>query len=148
MYTFNTSDIATLYNQASVAKSALDLIRVVPNPYYGTSSYELNRVDNRVRITNLPSKCTIRIYSMNGVLVRTFARDVSGQEDLFVLNTGGNDIRQSQRSPYLDWDLKNQNNITVASGLYIIHIDAPGVGRESCKMVWGNAPARRTKLLI
>ena len=133
MYTFNTSDIATLFKQGDVAKSALDLIRVVPNPYYGSSNYETNRTDNRVRITNLPSKCTIKIYTMNGVLVKTFKRDVSGQEDLYVINTGGNDIKQSQRIPYLDWDLKNQNNITVASGLYIFHIDAPGVGEKIVK---------------
>jgi hypothetical protein len=134
MYTFNTSDIAALFNQSDISKSALDLIKVVPNPYYGSSSYEsLNRTDNRVRITNLPSKCTIKIYTMNGVLVRTFKRDVSGQEDLYVANVGGNDIRQSQRISYLDWDLKNQNNITVASGLYIFHIDAPGVGEKVVK---------------
>ena len=134
MYTFNTNDIASLYEQESVSKTALDLIKVVPNPYYGTSSYESNnRTDSRVRITNLPSKCTVKIYTMNGVLIRTFRRDVSGQEDLYVLNTGGNDIKQSQRIPYLDWDLKNQNNITVASGLYIFHIDAPGVGEKVVK---------------
>jgi hypothetical protein len=134
MYTFNTNDIATLFDQSSVSKGVLDQIRVVPNPYYGSSSYELiSRTDSRVRITNLPSKCTVRIYSLNGALVRTFIRDVSGQEDLYVLNTGGNDIRQSQRLPYLDWDLKNQNNIFVSSGLYIIHIDAPGVGEKVIK---------------
>ncbi len=134
MYTFNTNDISALYNQADVAKSSLDLIQVVPNPYYGSSSYELlNRTENRVRITNLPNKCTIKIYSMNGVLIRTFNRDVTGQEDLFVANTGGNDIRQNKRSPYLDWDLKNQNNISVASGLYIFHIDAPGIGEKVVK---------------
>ncbi len=134
MYSFNTSDIKTLFDQGSVTKTALDLIKVVPNPYYGSSSYELlNRTDARVRITNLPSKCTIKIYTMNGVLVRTFKRDVSGQEDLYIQNTGGNDIKQSQRLPYLDWDLKNQNNILVSSGLYIIHIDAPGVGEKIVK---------------
>jgi hypothetical protein len=134
MYTFSTNDIAAMYNQKDVAKTSLDLINVVPNPYYASSSYEqLNRIDSRVRITNLPSKCTIRIYTMNGVLVRTFTRDVTSQEDLFVTNTGGNDIRQSKRTPYLDWDLKNQNNIMVASGLYLFHIDAPGIGEKVVK---------------
>jgi hypothetical protein len=131
MYTFNTSDIATLFNQDEVAKNALDLIRVVPNPYYGSSSYESKRTDNFVRITNLPNRCTVRIFSMNGTLVRTIKRDVSGQEELYTGTAGGgDDIKRSKRIPYMEWDLKNQNNISVASGLYIFHIEAPDIGAE------------------
>jgi hypothetical protein len=135
MYTFNTSDIATLYQQPNVAKNALDLIRVVPNPYYGSSSYETKRVENTVRITNLPNKCTVKIFTMNGTLVRVIKRDVSGQEDIYSGNTSGtgDDIRKAKRTPYVEWDLKNQNNISVASGLYIFHIDAPGIGEKIVK---------------
>jgi hypothetical protein len=67
---------------------------------------------------------------MNGTLVRTFKRDVSGQEDEF---TTVNDIKTARRSPYLDWDLKNQYGIPIASGLYIIHVDAPGIGEKILK---------------
>lgn len=134
MYTFNTSDIATLYNQTDVAKNAMDRIMVVPNPYYGSSTYEERRIDNKVRITNLPNKCTIKIYTMNGTLIRTIKRDVTGQEDLYLGTPGtGSETRASKRSSYVEWDLKNQNNISVASGLYIIHIDAPGVGEKILK---------------
>lgn len=134
LYSFNTSDIATLFQQSAVAKSALDLIKVVPNPYYGSSAYETGRTDNRVKITNLPNKCTIKIFTMNGTLVRTIKRDVSGQEDLFLGKAGtGQDIVQSKRSASVDWDLKNQSNISVASGLYIFHIDAPGIGEKIVK---------------
>ncbi len=134
MYSFNTSDIAALFDNADVAKNALDLIRVVPNPYYGASTYENNRTDNRVRITNLPNKCTVKIFTMNGTLVRTLKRDVSGQEDLYVNTSGsGDETRQASRVSYLEWDLKNQNNISIASGLYILHIDAPGIGEKIVK---------------
>lgn len=134
MYTFNTSDIATLFNQANTAKNSLDLIRIVPNPYYGSSSYEEGRTDNRIRITNLPNKCTIKIFTMNGTLVRTLKRDATGQEDIFTGNaTSGDATKAAKRIPFLDWDLKNQNNISVASGLYIFHIDAPGVGEKIIK---------------
>lgn len=129
LYTFNTSDIATLYNQASTAKEMLDLIRIVPNPYYGSSSYETGRSDNRIRITNLPNKCTIKIFTINGTLVRTLTRDVSGQEDEYL----SSDIKQSQHMPYMEWDLKNDKSISVASGLYIFHIDAPGIGEKTLK---------------
>ena len=71
---------------------------------------------------------------MNGTLVRTIKRDVAGQEDLYTGTTvGGSDIKTSKRSSYVEWDLKNQNNISVASGLYIFHIDAPGVGEKILK---------------
>lgn len=133
MYTFNTSDIATLYQQTDVARNAMDRIMIVPNPYYGSSAYETNRTDNRVRITNLPNKCTVKIFTMNGTLVRTLKRDVSGQEDIYTGATGGSDIRASRRTPYMEWDLKNQNNISVASGLYIFHVDAPGIGEKVLK---------------
>ncbi|MBA3680149.1 MAG: hypothetical protein H0W73_03020 [Bacteroidetes bacterium] len=134
MYKFNTSDIAALFADNATAKNALDLIRIVPNPYYGSSAYETKRIDNRVRITNLPSKCTIKIFTMNGTLVRTITRDVTGQEDIYLGTTGsGTDIKQAKRSPYVDWDLKNQSNISIASGLYIFHIDAPGVGEKILK---------------
>lgn len=130
MYQFSTDDIYTMIGQSSTAKNAMDYIRIVPNPYYAYSKYESSRLDNRVRITNLPSVCTIKIFTMNGTLVRTFKRDVSGQEDEYLTT---NDIKQSKRSPYLDWDLKNQYGIPVASGLYIFHIDAPGFGEKILK---------------
>ncbi|MDI1356549.1 MAG: hypothetical protein PSX36_16645 [bacterium] len=134
MYTFNTSDIATLYEQNDVAKKALDLIMVVPNPYYGSSAYEQNRTDNKVRITNLPNKCTIKIFTTNGTLVRTIKRDVTDQEDLYIGNSGGgDDIKRSKRISYVEWDLRNQSGISVAGGLYILHIDAPGIGEKIVK---------------
>lgn len=130
LYTFNTADIFTEINNANKQKSALDLINVVPNPYYAYSAYEQGRIDNRIRITNLPNKCKIRIYTLNGTLIRTFDRDLSGQEDIVVNES---DFIRSKRLPYQDWDLKNQNGISVASGLYIIHIDVPGVGEKILK---------------
>jgi len=116
-----------------VAKNALDLIKVVPNPYYGNSTYENKRLDTRVRITNLPNKCTIKIFSLNGTLVKTIKRDVSGLEGAYTKpaygdnTTGastGDDINRTRRPSYVDWELKNQSNIPIASGLYIFHIEA------------------------
>ncbi|PBQ33127.1 hypothetical protein CNR22_15510 [Sphingobacteriaceae bacterium] len=135
MYTFNTSDISTLYQQADVSKNAMDKINIVPNPYYGSSTYEVNRTDNKIRITNLPSKCTIKIFTMNGTLVRTIKRDVTDQEDIYTGTgaTTGSDIKTAKRTSFVEWDLKNQNNISIASGLYIFHIDAPGVGEKILK---------------
>ncbi len=102
LYQFSTKKIATKTNVKSVAVSSMDMINVVPNPYFARSSYETDQLDNRVKFTNLPKNCTIKIYTINGILVRTFKKD----------NT----------DTYVDWDLKNSANIPVAGGVYIIHI--------------------------
>jgi hypothetical protein len=113
MYQFNTSEIATRRGDLPTAQAALKLIRVVPNPYYGNSAYELTQLDNMVKITNLPKTCTVSIYSLNGNLIRRFTKDAE--------------------VTYLDWDLKNQYGIPIASGAYILHINAPGIGERVVK---------------
>ena len=117
MYSWNTSNIATIKGDSQVLTDVLDLINVVPNPYYAYSQYERNRVDTRVKITNLPEKCTVRIYSVNGKLMRTFKKD----------------------SPItsLDWDLNNQIGVAVASGVYLIHVEVPGIGERVIKFFGG-----------
>jgi len=119
-YSFTTKDIATETMNTETAQSALDLITVVPNPYYAYSDYETSQLDNRVKIVNLPEKCTIKIYSINGTLVRTITKD----------NT----------MTSVDWDLKNQAGIPIASGTYIIHIDAPGIGEKIIKFFGAMRP--------
>lgn len=113
LYRFNTNDLKVTLDDKESAKNALDLINVVPNPYYAYSAYEKNQLDNRVKFTNLPDKCKIRIYTVNGTLIRTYTKD----------------------SPItsLDWDLRNQANVPIASGLYIVHVDVPGVGEKILK---------------
>ncbi len=113
MYQFNTGEMAVIRHYPDMAKDSLKLIRVVPNPYYGNSAYELSQLDNLVKITNLPRVCTVSIYSVSGNLVRRFTKD--------------NGIT------YLDWDLKNQYGIPIASGAYIVHINAPGIGERVVK---------------
>jgi hypothetical protein len=112
-YTFSTADIATHTNQADIAKNSLDLINVVPNPYYAYSSYEKTALSNIVKITNLPQKCDISIFTLNGTLIRKFSKD---------------DTKNS-----LDWDLKNSARIPIASGMYIIYVKVPDVGEKTLK---------------
>jgi hypothetical protein len=113
LYNFTTTDIATGLDDLDTATTALDLINVVPNPYYAYSSYETNPLDSRIKITNLPDVCTINIFTTAGTLVKTFRKD----------------------SPItsVDWDLKNNVGIPISSGLYIIHVDVPGVGEKIVK---------------
>ncbi len=130
MYQFSTSDIYTITNDGEVAKNALDIIRVVPNPYYGYSTYEGNRLETKIKITNLPSDCTIKIYTLNGTLIRTLTRNMENQEDNYSYT---NDFKQAKWIPYIEWDLKNQNGILVSSGMYIIHVSSPKYGEKIIK---------------
>jgi hypothetical protein len=113
MYSFNTSGLSTVLSDDAAAKDALDLINVVPNPYYAYSEYEKSALENVVKITNLPVRCTVSIYSINGSLVRRIEKD--------------NDVTS------VDWDLKNVSRIPIASGMYIIHVNAEGIGEKTLK---------------
>lgn len=129
LYTFGTEDLDNTTNNTSVASSALDLINVVPNPYYAFSSYEENQLDNRIKITNLPPNCKVTILTMSGTIVRQFKRDV--QKD----NSSGAVVEpgKTNSDTSIDWDLKNFKNIPVASGMYLIHVEAPGLGEKTLK---------------
>lgn len=131
-FAVNGNQVASKQVKSS-AEDALDLIRVVPNPYYAYSTYEQTRkdqLDNRVRITNLPSHCTVSIFTLNGTLVRQLKRDVAGDLSAGQAVSEGRDDNQATT---LDWDLKNTAGITVASGIYIFHIDAGDLGEKVVK---------------
>ena len=89
------------------------MIGIVPNPYYAYSKYETSKLDNRVKITNLPEECTIRIYNLSGTLVRQY--------------------HKADPLTFQDWDLKNSKNVPIAGGVYIIHIDVPDIGQKVLK---------------
>ena len=75
MYSWSMDDIATITNSTDQLSEALAMINVVPNPYYAFSEYERTRLETRVKVTNLPEVCTVKIYTVNGKLVRTFKKD-------------------------------------------------------------------------
>ena len=114
MYNFSTKGAATVTNDAVKAVSDLDKINVVPNPYYGYSPYEVNQLDNRVKIVNLPERAVVTIYSTAGTLIRQFPA-------------------KEGATTYIDWDLKNFAGIPISGGLYLIHVKVPDVGEKVIK---------------
>jgi hypothetical protein len=90
------------------AKVDLNKINVFPNPYYGVNTEELNKYNRFVTFSHLPAKATIRVFNLAGVLVQTITKDDPGQ--------------------FVRWNLNNQANLPVASGLYIAYIDMPELG--------------------
>jgi hypothetical protein len=113
MYTFNTTDLAVVRGDLATAEDALNDIKIVPNPYFGASGYEVNQLENLVKVINLPNVCEVSIYTVNGVLVRSFSK--------------ASDITS------ISWDLKNHAGIPIGSGMYLIHVDAPGIGEKVLK---------------
>jgi len=91
-----------------LAKEDVKKINVFPNPYYALNAAETNRFVRFVTFNFLPKKATIRIFNLAGQLVRVLEKDDDSQ--------------------FFRWDLNNQNNFPVASGMYIAHIEMPDLG--------------------
>ena len=101
-YEFSIEGMTPEKNNAAKTDEDLNLITVVPNPYYAYSAYEGNALTNRVKIVNLPQKCVVTIYTLSGTKVRQFRKDNS--------------------DPNINWDLTNFANTPIASGFYLIHV--------------------------
>ncbi len=111
-YTFNTDAVYTEVSTEFGTK-ALDMINIVPNPYYAYSDYENTNIENKVKITNLPVRCDISIYTIDGTLTRRIKKDDDGTDVV--------------------WDMKNDAKVPIASGVYLIHVNAPGLGEKVIK---------------
>jgi hypothetical protein len=102
----------------TLAKSALSKIRVVPNPYVVAATWEprnpfsSGRGPREIHFNHLPAKCTIRILNVAGELVRKLEVD----------NPVGDGTAK--------WDLLTKDNLAASYGVYIYHIEAPGVGEH------------------
>jgi len=129
VYEFNTSSISTAPSTHEVAVSDLVKINVVPNPYYAYDDYERNQLDNRIKIVNLPNKCTVTIFDISGVMIRQFIVDKSGIAQPRSSTAGLNTDAKTS----IDWDLKNFAGIPIAGGVYLIHVKADGLGERTIK---------------
>lgn len=100
----------------SLANSKKDIkkINVFPNPYFGANVEERRTTEHFVRFTHLPNKATIRIYTLAGELVRT--------------------IEHNNPTQYEEWNLLNDYDIPVASGMYIVHVDCGSLGEKILKL--------------
>lgn len=105
-------------NDLQQAKFEMSKIAVVPDPYIAAASWEKplyfasGRGERRVDFIHLPAICTIKIFTLNGKLVRTLEHD--------------SPIEDGHHS----WDLTSKDGLDVAGGIYIFHVDAPGAGEK------------------
>ena len=102
----------------NTAKADLEKIKVVPNPYVVANSWEprnqysTGRGPRELHFTHLPQKCTIRIFNVRGQLVRTLEHNASIWDGAEV------------------WDMLTKDKLDIAFGVYVYHIDAPGIGSK------------------
>ncbi|UCE06650.1 MAG: hypothetical protein JSW07_01005 [bacterium] len=104
---------STLAEKISPTETMLEEIKVVPNPYIVRNTWERSRDYARLQFINLPEKCTIRVYTLAGDHVRTIEH---------------NEHIESDKPGWEWWDLLTHNNQKIAAGVYIFHVDSPGIG--------------------
>ncbi|MDE0485148.1 MAG: hypothetical protein OXI67_21445 [Candidatus Poribacteria bacterium] len=99
-------------------KDDLSKIRVVPNPYFVTNRAVTSEGTDKVFFTHLPPRCTIRIYTLVGELVREIKHESA---DSF---NPDERLAQGDKGGTAEFDLLNRYNQALASGVYIFHVEA------------------------
>ncbi len=101
-------------------ESALTLgmqdIKVVPNPYVMTNMMEESVTNpylnqrRRLLFTHIPSECTIKIFTVSGVLVDEIK--VNNEPDQGIVH----------------WDMLTRESLEIAAGMYIYHVESNVTG--------------------
>ena len=122
-----------VYMANEPATTNVSKVRVVPNPFIGSSPFNNPNPNtttpwvNRIRFINLPPDATISIFTLAGDLVRTIHtgdvvytnRDVSVTGDF---------------SGIAEWDLTTKNDQETVSGVYIYVVES-SAGKTTGKFV-------------
>ena len=123
---FSMADIYAFTSTASKidraeAKDLLNQIAVVPNPYVVTASwepkhiYQSGRGPRKIDFINLPSKCTIKIFTLSGYLVDTIEHST--------FNENGSE----------SWDMLSKDGLEISYGVYLYHVEAEDIGETTGK---------------
>ena len=128
-YEFRLEGVESVPYTAADANNPLDAVNVVPNPYYGYSMYETSQFTTTVKITNLPAKCTVTIYTIDGKFIKQYQRD----EQRVVIEKDNTGVLKYAYAPDVEWDLNNFKDVPIASGVYLIHIDGGELGEKVIK---------------
>ena len=112
----------------TVAKSDMNNIYVVPNPYIGKSKFDGRREKDekgdksrRIWFVNLPERCKIKIYTLAGDLVDEIDHDGSYQADILTVSKAT--THGLTASGMHDWDLLSKHNQIIAPGVYLYSVE-------------------------
>jgi len=89
-------------------------VKVVPNPYLVRAAWDIDNDYRKIQFINLPTECTIRIYTIAGDLVQTIRHNEPYQ--------GGFD---SETKGTAFWNLMTRNNQKVSTGIYVFYLESP-----------------------
>ncbi|MBU4444288.1 hypothetical protein KJ656_04285 [bacterium] len=103
-YSFST--VAQKEKNRADMGNPLDNVRVVPDPYVVTNSWETNEFGKKLQFNHLPGKCTIKIYTLVGELIATIEHDSASQG-------------------YEFWNMRTYNDQFIAPGVYLYYISTP-----------------------
>ncbi len=113
-FTVSSDDSLNITDLTSDMKN----IKVVPNPYVMTNLMEpalsnpfLNQ-RRRLLFTHIPATCTIKIFTISGVLV----------DKIIVENEPDNGI--------VHWDMLTREGLEIAAGMYLYHVESEVTGDE------------------
>jgi len=114
VFEFTTAKPGTV--DGTVIANAVDKVHAVPNPYYNVTVLEKDQFNRILKFVNLPAaRTTIRIFNLAGDLVRTLVKDNPAEAEIV-------------------WDVLTETGLPVASGLYIYHVEAEGIGTKIGKV--------------
>jgi hypothetical protein len=119
---FEFTTLAPSINQ-ELAKTDMERIRVVPNPYIVSNSWEPQnpytdgRGERALHFIHLPAKCTIRIFNVRGQLVNSIEHDAGIYDGTAI------------------WNMLTKDNLDISYGIYIYHVQAEGLGEKIGKFV-------------
>ena len=104
--------------EENLPESALDDIYVVPDPYVAVNSLEARNIllsgrgERRIDFRNLPKQCTISIFAMSGRQIKVIEHSAPDDQSI------------------ASWNLQSDDGLDVSYGVYIYHVEAPGIGEK------------------
>jgi len=116
----NATEVWPVDNWDKVEAEGLKVM-VYPNPYRIDGSYVADRYEpggiygKRIRFVNLPPRCTIRIYSLDGDLVRII--DHEREDDALDATID-------------EWNLISRNTQAVVTGIYLFSVEDKDTGEN------------------
>ena len=87
--------------------SSMENVGVVPNPYKVNSGFKEEEHLRKLRFTNLPEVCTIKIFTITGESVSTIEHNNTETGNAW-------------------WDMRSVNNQEISPGLYLFHVQGSG----------------------
>ena len=98
-------------------------VGVYPNPYRVNAAWDGSTNQTRkLYFTNLPERCTIRVYTPAGEIVDEFEHDAAtstGDTRWYDTFAGGTRVSAGGEHP---WDLLSQANLNLSTGLYLFSV--------------------------